>query len=67
MPAFASAVIPAKAGIHVSNTQSADEWIPAFAGMTTVGFGTTVVGIGMTAVEFGMTAVGLEMTTVEKR
>jgi hypothetical protein len=40
-----SAVIPAKAGIHGSTTQSADEWIPAFAGMTTTGPGMTAVSL----------------------
>jgi hypothetical protein len=29
-------VIPAKAGTHVSTTLRAGQWIPAFAGMTTV-------------------------------
>jgi hypothetical protein len=29
-----SVVIPAKAGIHCADTEWADEWIPAFAGMT---------------------------------
>jgi hypothetical protein len=27
-------VIPAKAGIHRSDIEPPDEWIPAFAGMT---------------------------------
>jgi hypothetical protein len=30
-----SVVIPAKAGIHCADIEWADEWIPAFAGMTT--------------------------------
>jgi hypothetical protein len=30
-------VIPAKAGIHSSESSEADEWIPAFAGMTVLG------------------------------
>jgi hypothetical protein len=29
-----SLVIPAKAGIHISTDSRADQWIPAFAGMT---------------------------------
>jgi hypothetical protein len=31
-------VIPAKAGIHWAAAVLVEEWIPAFAGMTTVGF-----------------------------
>jgi NADH-quinone oxidoreductase subunit M len=31
---LAEIVIPAKAGIHASTVRAADEWIPAFAGMT---------------------------------
>jgi hypothetical protein len=27
-------VIPAEAGIHLSTAPGADEWVPAFAGMT---------------------------------
>ena len=30
-------VIPAKAGIHRATVSGADEWIPAFAGMTICG------------------------------
>src|SRR5438874_876649 len=28
--------VPAKAGTHLSASQNSDEWIPAFAGMTTI-------------------------------
>jgi hypothetical protein len=27
-------VIPAKAGVHLSGSESADGWVPAYAGMT---------------------------------
>jgi len=31
---FTPVVIPAKAGIHVSAKRTAEQWTPAFAGMT---------------------------------
>jgi len=31
---LAEIVIPAKAGVHASTVRAADEWVPAFAGMT---------------------------------
>jgi hypothetical protein len=31
---FTPVVIPAKAGIHISVKRTAQQWIPAFAGMT---------------------------------
>jgi len=30
-------VIPAQAGIHLSSNEAVEEWIPAFAGMTSFG------------------------------
>jgi hypothetical protein len=32
--AYKKSVIPAKAGTHFSTNSQADEWVPAFAGMT---------------------------------
>ena len=30
-------VVPAKAGTHLSEARTAEEWVPAFAGMMTMG------------------------------